>query len=184
MKLSTILFLIVICLLGCSYACAQSYDMRAISISCGGNNRASSTNFAAALTTSQTVAGINQSANYTGHFGFWHPGISMSLSVDDNDHSDPLLPDRFVLKQNYPNPFNPETEISFNLPVASHTKLEIFNILGKSVVMLVDEHMTAGQHSVHWFGKTDKGEQAASGIYFYKITAGDYFDIKKMVLIK
>jgi FtsP/CotA-like multicopper oxidase with cupredoxin domain len=89
------------------------------------------------------------------------------------------LPEGFSLDQNYPNPFNPVTELSFNLPVASNVKLEIFNILGQKVAILIDDDMEAGRHSVTW-----DGSSSASGVYFYRLQADQFVDKKKMVLMK
>ncbi len=77
------------------------------------------------------------------------------------------------------NPFNPTTEISFALPNAADVKLAVFNIMGQRVATLVDQHLEAGNHSVIW-----DGSQVASGIYFYRIDAGDYVESRKMVLLK
>ena len=84
-----------------------------------------------------------------------------------------------VLVGNYPNPFNPATEISFSLPSASHVKLEVFNVMGQKVATLVDGQFEAGEHVVRW-----DGSDAASGVYFYRLQAGDFVDTKKMMLLK
>ena len=89
------------------------------------------------------------------------------------------LPTEFSLSQNYPNPFNPATEINFSLPEASHVKLEIFNIMGQKVAVPVNKYLEAGHHSVAW-----DGSNLSSGVYFYRIQAGDVVDTKKMVLLK
>jgi hypothetical protein len=94
------------------------------------------------------------------------------------------LPGQFRLAQNYPNPFNPSTEILFDLPTASHVRLNIFNILGQRVCTLVDETVTAGYHKVTWDGTNDAGSGVPSGIYFYKIDAGDFVQSKKMMMLK
>jgi pimeloyl-ACP methyl ester carboxylesterase len=80
---------------------------------------------------------------------------------------------------NHPNPFNPLTEISFSLPAASHVKLEIFNIVGQKVATLIDGQLEPGEHTIQW-----DGTDAASGVYFYRITAGEYTETKKMSLLK
>jgi astacin len=98
--------------------------------------------------------------------------------------TDGVIPTNFVLKQNYPNPFNPMTEISFSLPKTSQTTLTVYNIMGQNVATLIDDVMQAGDHNVTWYGTTDYGEQVSSGIYFYRISAGDYTDSRKMVLMK
>jgi hypothetical protein len=94
------------------------------------------------------------------------------------------VPQEFSLSQNYPNPFNPETKISYALPTDCHVKLSIYNITGRKVKTLVDEHQTAGYKTVCWNGKDDQGKETASGIYFYKIRAGDFSQSRKMVLVK
>ena len=93
-------------------------------------------------------------------------------------------PTSFSVSQNYPNPFNPATEFLFDLPRASHVKIEVFNILGQKVKSLVDEKMSVGSYVVDWDGKDERGLEVSSGIYFYRMKAGDFSDIKKMVLLK
>jgi len=95
-----------------------------------------------------------------------------------------ILPIDFALNQNHPNPFNPTTEISFSLPTDSYVKLAIFNIMGQRVSMLVDDYKQAGNHTVTWNGQDDIGASVASGVYFYRIEAGDYSDCRKMLLMK
>ena len=93
-------------------------------------------------------------------------------------------PTSFSVSQNYPNPFNPATEFRFDLPRASHVTIEVFNILGQKVKTLVDERRAVGSHVVDWDGKDERGADISSGIYFYKMVADDFSDIKKMVLLK
>lgn len=89
------------------------------------------------------------------------------------------IPTEFVLHQNFPNPFNPVTTIYFDLPAREHVQLEIFNVIGQKVVTLVNEPMAPGYH-VARFDAT----RLPSGLYFYRIQAGDYAALKKMMLIK
>ena len=99
-----------------------------------------------------------------------------------------VIPDKFELNQNYPNPFNPITTISFNIPVKVKegvpVEIKIFNILGEVVRTLVDEIKTPGSYAVTWDGKDANGMNMASGIYIYRIKAGDFTQVKKMVLIR
>jgi hypothetical protein len=90
-----------------------------------------------------------------------------------------VLPTEFALKQNYPNPFNPTTTIGFELPKASHVTLSVYNLLGQEVDVLVDREMTAGRQSVEW-----DAARYASGLYFYRIQAGDFSETKKMLMLK
>jgi hypothetical protein len=101
------------------------------------------------------------------------------VQIAYKQHGEEKLPTEFVLQQNCPNPFNPATEISFSLPNAAHVKLEIFNIMGQKVTTLLNRHLEAGNHSVSW-----DGNNVASGVYFYRLQAGDMVDTKKMVLLK
>ncbi len=96
----------------------------------------------------------------------------------------PAKPTVFILAQNYPNPFNPKTMIRFALPKDSWVKLEVYNILGQKVKTLVDEKLAAGVKEVQWDGKDGKGLEVASGIYFYRIKADSFSDVKKMVMLK
>jgi len=94
------------------------------------------------------------------------------------------LPKDFSLAQNYPNPFNPTTTISYALPTNAFVKLVVYNILGQKVKTLVDEAQTAGFRQVVWNGQNDRGETVGSGIYFYRIQAGDFTKTAKMSLLK
>ncbi|UCD64464.1 MAG: SBBP repeat-containing protein [Candidatus Zixiibacteriota bacterium] len=89
------------------------------------------------------------------------------------------LPGTFSLSQNYPNPFNPVTEIEFALPKACHARLEIYNIVGQRVTTLVNRQMEAGLHTVNF-----DGSKVASGVYMYRLQAGDFVESKKMLLLK
>jgi hypothetical protein len=91
---------------------------------------------------------------------------------------------KFGLAQNAPNPFNPKTSIAFNLTHAGDVSLEVYDVAGRKVATLIDRHMEAGFHVTQWDGTTGDGERAASGVYFYKLSAGDEETSKKMVLLK
>jgi len=101
------------------------------------------------------------------------------------------LPDCFQLKQNYPNPFNMETSIYYQLPVASHVTLEIYNLLGQKQKTLMEKEVTAGYHSITWDGRDMSGNAVSSGLYFYRINILPkhdqyipFTDVRKMLLIK
>lgn len=95
-----------------------------------------------------------------------------------------VLPTSFELSQNFPNPFNPSTKIDYTLARKSHVELEVYNVLGQRVKTLVDDVREAGVWRVTWDGDNDFGTQVASGMYFYKLTAGDFVQTRKMVLLK
>lgn len=89
----------------------------------------------------------------------------------------------FSLAQNYPNPFNPSTTIKFSIPETGFVSLKVFDILGKVVIELVNEELNAGSYSAT-FNTTDVGKNLASGIYFYRLEAGQFSQTKKLMLIK
>ena len=91
----------------------------------------------------------------------------------------PDLPVYFSLRQNYPNPFNPTTIIRFQIPGASFVSLKVFNILGEEVAVLESEHLSAGSYT-----RTFDGEGLASGVYCYRLQAGNFSDTTKMILTK
>lgn len=94
------------------------------------------------------------------------------------------LPTEFTLSQNVPNPFNPSTQVSFALPTAAKVNLSIYNVLGQHVKTLVDTDMRAGYQTVTWDGTDNTGHTVASGVYFYKLNAGDFTATKKMLMLK
>lgn len=95
-----------------------------------------------------------------------------------------VLPTDFALAQNYPNPFNPSTTIGYAVPVTSDVTVEVFNILGQRVKALVDAMQPAGRHQITWDGTDSNGNRVSSGVYFYRITAGEFTESKKMLLLK
>jgi len=101
---------------------------------------------------------------------------------------EPIVPTAYALEQNYPNPFNPSTTIAFTVYGAAaageYVSLTVYNVLGQKVVTLLDEPMAAGRHEVRWDGRTASGQRAASGLYFYRLVAGEYRETRKMLLLK
>jgi len=89
------------------------------------------------------------------------------------------IPDNFALSQNYPNPFNSSTNINYTLPHQSEVAIDIYDILGRKVQALVNKEQQAGSHQAVW-----NADDFTSGVYFYKLTAGDFAESKKMILIK
>ena len=100
--------------------------------------------------------------------------------VDDDNSS--IIPDKFALNQNYPNPFNPETTIKYSLKKGGNVHLEVYNILGQSADVLVNEYQDAGEYSVTW-NALSSGNYP-SGIYFYRLTVDELTLTRKMVLMK
>ena len=113
-------------------------------------------------------------------------GLLYNIEVDTSDN--PVSVNNissdikgFELFQNYPNPFNPFTKIVYDLNsnIQSNVKLSVFDVLGNEVVTLVNEKQSAGRHEAEL-----DGSRLASGIYFYKLTAGNFSDTRKLILLK
>jgi hypothetical protein len=98
---------------------------------------------------------------------------------------DPIgTPTRYALHSNFPNPFNPTTTIQYEVAEAADVRLEIYGIKGESVAVLVDRHQPTGRYSVPWDGRNSSGEPVASGVYFYRLKAGQFVQTRKMQLLK
>ena len=117
--------------------------------------------------------------------GGWESEFSEPATIEHTFANNNLIPNITELTGNYPNPFNPVTNINFAIDVPGHISIEIFNIKGEKVKILVDENMEPGYYSKLWDGKDDNSKPAASGIYFYKMRAGGrYTSTRKMILLK
>jgi hypothetical protein len=121
-------------------------------------------------TTEQTVTGIT-----TAFSGF---AAGQLLNVSNEERLEEQ-PEKFSLDQNYPNPFNPSTVISYSLPAASDVKIEVFNLLGQRVSLLVNDRVQSGQHTA-----TFRSGNLSSGIYIYRLQADGFTQTRKMLLIK
>jgi len=101
------------------------------------------------------------------------------IKATTTDEETPAMPRVFALEQNYPNPFNPSTTVEFSLPHAATVNVEVFNVLGEKVATLVAGQLPAGRHRTVW-----NASGAGSGVYFYRMLAGDYSDTRRMMLVK
>lgn len=94
------------------------------------------------------------------------------------------LPEGFSLSQNFPNPFNPTTSFRFSIAQSEHVTIDIINVSGQTVRTLVDEGFSAGEHEIMWDATDNNGQKVASGVYIYRMSAGDVMATKKMTLLK
>ena len=129
---------------------------------------------------------INGANLFVGTYGnaVWRRPLSEMITGIQNQHND--VPSRYVLQQNYPNPFNPETKIKFSvgipsgqIPNSSEVTLKVFDLLGREVATLVNERLQPGS-----FETTFDGSGLASGVYFYRLSAGSFVETKKLMLLR
>ena len=118
---------------------------------------------------------VDTTTDEAGHFALPLRAFSMARGT--------ALPTDFVLGPNYPNPFNPSTIIPYQLPTATHVRLEVFNLLGQRIATLVDEARPAGFHTATWHAVDGSGRAVAAGVYIYRMTVGEQRQTGRMVLI-
>jgi len=118
----------------------------------------------------------------------WRGTVCISLegvpSVVPDDLSAGDLPGSYTLSQNYPNPFNPSTTIDYTLPTAAQIELVVLNELGQRVATLARGLTPPGRYQTDWNGCNDHGDPVASGVYLYRLTAGEFVQGRKMLLLK
>jgi hypothetical protein len=102
-----------------------------------------------------------------------------SASMESN-----VVPKTAALFNNYPNPFNPETVIKYQIPRSAHVTLKTYNLLGQEVRTLVDRIEDAGTHEIRWDGRNSRGQPLPSGLYLFRIEAGEYSQVRKMALLR
>jgi hypothetical protein len=123
-----------------------------------------------------TISGTNLFAGTVGS-GVWRrPLLEMITSVEDHSSE---IPFQFTLEQNFPNPFNPSTKIRYSVSQNSNVMIKVFDILGNEIEILVNEEKPVGTYEITWYAAN-----LPSGVYFYKLQAGNYFEMKKMILLK
>lgn len=119
---------------------------------------------------------FSKSGSVAGEMVYWFDGEDW---FKESDLAESNVPIDYALSQNYPNPFNAITVIDYQLANADHVRLEVFNLMGESVVTLVNEIQQAGYRSIVW-----DASGVSSGIYFYRLTAGDFTETKRLMLVK
>ena len=98
--------------------------------------------------------------------------------------NDGFIPEEFNVSQNYPNPFNPATTINYSIPQQSRVVIKVYDMMGKEINTLVNEDKSPGNYSAQWKGENSYGTRVATGIYFYRVVAGNLTQVKKMILLK
>ncbi|MFH1845477.1 MAG: T9SS type A sorting domain-containing protein [bacterium] len=128
-------------------------------------------------TVGQATAGRLSHGSYNCDVGYWHIRFFDVTTSADGEGDE--LPRAYRLDRNYPNPFNPTTTIPFALPKTGRVTLNLYDLTGRMVATLIDEDLPAGEHSI-----VLKSDRLASGVYFYRIQAGDFVQSRRMMLVK
>ncbi len=183
-KISVVL--VLLCLLFFSSGWSQTYKMGSYVIGGGGINGAVSANNRLGATVGQIAVDRVQSGQYILSSGFWNPPIIMVGLIDGKDL---LIPLNYELQQNYPNPFNPSTTIRYALPFASNVTIEVYNILGQRVRVLLNAEQTAGYYDILWDGQSESGNVLSSGVYVYRMAARgsngeEFVKTRKMLFVR
>ena len=116
--------------------------------------------------------------------GFDTSNVPFTIASSATGVDSPVLPRSYELSQNAPNPFNPKTTIEFALPKPGLTQLTVYDARGRQIRTLLAEPRDAGYHAVTWDGIDDNGQRVSSGVYFYRLSSGDFVQQKRMVLVK
>jgi hypothetical protein len=126
------------------------------------------------------ITGDGCSASWTAALLTSRPNIGLTIDAYTGMKNENTgVPKSYSLSQNFPNPFNPVTKINFEIPKQVYVELKIYDILGREIRTLVNEIKTAGSYSVDF-----NASELASGVYFYKLIANDFSNVKRMMLIK
>ncbi len=123
------------------------------------------------------------------HFAWavWALGLLAApaqIEAQEENRQAPLPGQETGVRQNYPNPFNPETTIRYQIGKRSPVRLEIYNLVGQRVRTLVHTTLEAGSYAAPWDGRNDEGVSVSSGVYMYRLRAGEFMATQKMLLIR
>ena len=146
-----------------------SYIIARYVIGSGGIMGATGPNYIHFATAGETVVGGMQNANNFLLSGYWHTRVFGPTGIEQKENT--IIPKAFKLHQNYPNPFNPQTTIAYDLPDESMVSVEIFNLVGQRIRLLLNsQNQGPGYMQVVWDGRNDQGKLMGSGVYLYSIT--------------
>jgi hypothetical protein len=177
--------LVVFMLLSLPYAAAGQVKVRSLSVGFA-SAVSSGGGFGMKATAGEPSSGLTQGEFFKIGAGFLY--ADTEAKVPEAIEFDVLptgeLPAEFQLHQNYPNPFNPVTSILISIPQHSSARLEVYNMIGQLVAVLLDQDLAAGTHRVEWDARDVTGRDVASGVYVYRLVAGDFSKTKTMVLLK
>ena len=140
-----------------------------------GGNAISNSDYKISSTVGQSLVGMASNTDFTHYSGYWRNVALLTNLLSEEE----LVPLKFELLQNYPNPFNPTTNIKYSIAKPTKVQIDVFNVLGQRVAMLVNENKNPGQYTIV-FDASD----LATGFYVYRMQTNEYNSIKKMLIVK
>jgi len=173
---------ILILSLTASFSLAQTYILKNDVIDDGGT-KMSSSSYILRGSFGQSTIGKISSANYIAYIGFWHP-YPVAPGIEEDLLVTRFIPTVFSLSQNYPNPVTHSTTIKYGLPKEGKVDIRVFNSAGQQIRTLVQENQQPGFYKVDWDLRGVSGDRLPSGVYFYRIIAGNFIRTKKMVILR
>lgn len=141
-----------------------------------GGNKTSNASYILNGTVGEPFIGNSVNTANQHQIGFWYVYQQQTITDVEDDQTIPI---EFKLEQNYPNPFNPSTVIKFAVPERSNVVIKIYDILGGEIVTLANEEMDAG-----WYQRSFNANGISSGVYLFRMEAGNYVNTKKMILLR
>ena len=175
MKMLLTLFIIVMPLASAIAIYAQNSISQSVVAS--GGTTLTNNELRMTATVGQPVIGITSTTSYIVQSGFWYGLGDLITSVEQV--SEDVLPREFQLQQNYPNPFNPSTTILFAVPQPSRVTVKVYDIRGREVTTLAEDDFHSGEYKIVF-----EASRLPSGIYFYRMQADDFSQIRKLTLLK
>lgn len=142
--------------------------------------------FGVRATAGDPVTGLTEGDEFKIGSGFLYADEEAKVPAGVEIDANPLgeIPSEFDLKQNYPNPFNPVTHILIALPQRSRARVEVYNMIGQLVTVLIDRDLPAGMHRLEWDARDSTGRGVSSGMYIYRLVAGKFSRTRTMTLLK
>lgn len=167
--MKTIIFLLILF--------SSSYSQHQIKSYVFGNGgeAISNTDYNISSTIGQSFVGMASNTDFTHYSGYWRNVALLTNLLGEEE----LIPLKFELLQNYPNPFNPSTNIKYSVAKQTKVRIEVYNILGQRVAVLVNENKSPGYYTVKFDGR-----DMATGFYVYRMQTNEFNSIKKMLIVK
>ncbi len=162
------------------------YILKSYCIDDGGVAYATSSGYKMGCSVSQSFIAYLTSSNYIAYIGYWHPPYAPpGWGIEETENASGLKPPIvFSLNQNCPNPVVSHTTIKYSIANPCKVELKLFDVTGRKLTTLVNENQKPGHYQVHWDIHSLSEKQLPNGVYFYRLTAGDYTNAKKMVVVR